>query len=155
MPQMSSLVDARGAFLELPKGFLRRPHWLRAAKALLTASQTGRPIDIQWAFDTLVAAVDEEGWFDHRMSRLPPDQTAHRLETERLTPASYFRVAGSGEASRELRFVVEPLNLVCPIDRTADHLNGRSYLLFRRQPLPRQHGLLQCGAISQNARTVV
>jgi len=64
MPQMSSLVDARGAFLELPQRFLRRPHWLRAGKALLTASQTGRLIDIQWAFDTLVAAVDEEGWFD-------------------------------------------------------------------------------------------
>jgi hypothetical protein len=94
MPQMSSLVDARGAFLELPKGFLRRPHWLRAAKALLTASQTGRPIDIQWAFDTLVAAVDEEGWFDHRMSRLPPDQTAHRLETERLTPRVIFQGGG-------------------------------------------------------------
>jgi len=94
MPQMSSLVDARGAFLELPKGFLRRPHWLRAAKALLTASQTGRPIDIQWAFDTLVAAVDEEGWFDLRMSRLPPDQTAHRLETERLTPRVIFQGGG-------------------------------------------------------------
>jgi hypothetical protein len=94
MPQMSSLVDARGAFLELPQGFLRRPHWLRAAKALLTASQTGRPIDIQWAFDTLVAAVDEEGWFDLRMSRLPPDQTAHRLETERLTPRVIFQGGG-------------------------------------------------------------
>ena len=41
-------------------------------------------------------------------------------------------------SSRELRFVVEPLNLVCPIDPAADHLNGCSYLLFRRQPVPRQ-----------------
>jgi hypothetical protein len=64
MPQMSSLIDAKGALLELPQGFLRRPHWLRAGHALLAASQTGRPIDIQWAFDTIVAAVDEEGWFD-------------------------------------------------------------------------------------------
>jgi hypothetical protein len=64
MPQMFSLIDAKGAFLELPRGFLRRPHWLRAGHALLAASQTGRPIDIQWAFDTIVAAVDEEGWFD-------------------------------------------------------------------------------------------
>jgi hypothetical protein len=70
----------------------------------------------------------------------------------------FFRsttVAGSGEALRELRSVVEPLNLVRPIDWTADHLNGCSYLLFRGQPVPRQHGLLQCGAISQNARTIV
>ena len=66
MPQMFSLIDARGAFLELPQGFLRRPHWLRAGQALLAASQTGRPIDIQRAFDTLVAAVDEEGWFERR-----------------------------------------------------------------------------------------
>jgi len=160
MPQMSSLVDVRGAFLELPQGFLRRPHWLRAGEALLTASQTGRLIDIQWAFDTLVAAVDEEGWFDRRgesiaVERRPPDQTAHRPETERLTLASYFRVVGSGGGSRELRFVVEPLNLVRPIDRAADHLNGGSYFLFRRQQVPSQHSLLQCGAISQNARTIV
>ncbi len=89
MPQMSSLVDARGAFLELPQRFLRRPHWSRAGKALLTASQTGRLIDIQCALDTLVAAVDEEGWFDLGGEDItteppPPDQTAHRPETERL-----------------------------------------------------------------------
>ena len=66
MAQMFSLSDAKGAFLDLPQGYLRRPHWLRAGHALLTASQTGRLIDIQWAFDTIVAAVDEEGWFDSR-----------------------------------------------------------------------------------------
>jgi len=65
MPQMFSLIDAKRAFLELPQGFLRRPHWLRAGHALLAASQTGRLIDIQWAFDTIVAAVDEEGWLEH------------------------------------------------------------------------------------------
>jgi hypothetical protein len=65
MPQMFSLIDAKRAFLELPQGFLRRPHWLRAGHALLAASQTGRQIDIQWAFDTIVAAVDEEGWLEH------------------------------------------------------------------------------------------
>ena len=99
MPQMSSLVDARGAFLELPHCLLRRPHWLRAGKALLTASQTGRQINIQWAFDTLVAAVDEEGWFDRRgesitVEPLPPDQTARLPETERLTPRVIFQGGG-------------------------------------------------------------
>ena len=64
MPQMFSLIHARGAFLELPQGFLRRSHWLRAGQALLTASQTGTVIEIQRAFDALVAAVDEEGWLD-------------------------------------------------------------------------------------------
>jgi hypothetical protein len=66
MPQMFSLNDAKGGFLDLPRGFLRRPHWLRAGHALLAASQTGRLIDVQWAFDTIVAALDEEGWFNLR-----------------------------------------------------------------------------------------
>jgi hypothetical protein len=65
MPQMLTLLDAKAAFLNLPPAFLRRPHWLRAGQSLLRASQTGRLIDIQWAFDTLAAAIDEEGWFDH------------------------------------------------------------------------------------------
>jgi len=99
MPQMFSLIDARGAFLELPQGFLRRPHWLRAGQALLTASQTGRAIDIQWTFDTLVAAVDEEGWFDLGGEEITvepprPDRTAHPPETERLTPGVIFHGGG-------------------------------------------------------------
>ena len=41
-----------------------------------------------WLY-TLVAAVDEEGWFDLGGEDItteppPPDQTAHRPETERL-----------------------------------------------------------------------
>jgi hypothetical protein len=70
MTQMFSLSDAKRAFLDLPQGHLRRPHWLRAGHALLTASQTGRLIDVQWAFDTIVAAVDEEGWFDSRWDNI-------------------------------------------------------------------------------------
>jgi hypothetical protein len=57
---------------------LRRPHWLRAGHALLAASQTGRPIDIQWAFDTIVAAVDEEGWFDLGRENITTEP--HRLD---------------------------------------------------------------------------
>lgn len=48
---------------DIAPGYLRRPHWLWAEQALLAASQTGRPIDLQWAFDTIVAAMDAEGWF--------------------------------------------------------------------------------------------
>jgi hypothetical protein len=75
--QMFSLSDAKRAFLDLPPGYLRRPHWLRAGHALLTASLTGRLIDIQWAFDTIVAALDEEGWFDSRPENITT--TPHRV----------------------------------------------------------------------------
>lgn len=40
--------------------------------------QTGRPIDIQWAFNTLVAAADEEGWFDRRGENITTEP--HRLD---------------------------------------------------------------------------
>src|ERR1700675_1227334 len=65
------------------------------------------------------------------------------------------RAAGSGGASRWLRSVMEPLNLLYSIDRTADHLDGRSYLLLRRQPLPDQDSFLQGGAIGLSASSVV
>ena len=57
--------------------------------------------------------------------------------------------------SRRFRFVLEPPNLMCPIDRSADYLDGRPYLLLRRQPVPGQNSFLQCGAISLNAGSVV
>jgi hypothetical protein len=75
MPRMSSLIDARGALLELPHGYLRRAHWLRVGQPLLVASHTGRQINIQWAFDTLVAAVDEEGWFEHHGGNITMSRT--------------------------------------------------------------------------------
>ena len=42
-----------------------------------------------------------------------------------------------------------------PYNLSADHLNGRSYLLLRRQPVPGQNGFLQCGAISLYASSIV
>jgi hypothetical protein len=41
------------------------------------------------------------------------------------------------------------------IDRSAGQLNGCSYLLFRRRPMPCRNGFSQCGAISLNAGTIV
>jgi hypothetical protein len=64
MPRMFTLLDAKAALREIPHAYLTRPHWLRAKQSLLRASQTGRLIDTQWAFDVLVAAIDEERWFD-------------------------------------------------------------------------------------------
>jgi hypothetical protein len=50
---------------------------------------------------------------------------------------------------------MQPLNFLRRIDRTADHLDGRSYFLLGRQPSPGQHSLLQGGAISRDARASV
>ena len=57
--------------------------------------------------------------------------------------------------SRLLRPIVKSRNLVRRIDRPADQLDGRSYLLLRGQSLPSQHGLLQRGAIGRDACPVV
>src|SRR5208282_2149733 len=70
--KMVRLRDARQALIaDLPSGFLRRAHWLKAGKALVTAAETGKPKDIEWAFESLVAALDEEGWLPQGASRVP------------------------------------------------------------------------------------
>jgi hypothetical protein len=45
--------------------------------------------------------------------------------------------------------------LLARIDRTADHLHGRSYLLLRRQPLPGPHRHMQGGTNKRSARSIV
>ena len=49
--KMVALHDVRQTIIaDLPTGFLRRAHWLRAGKALVTAAETEKPKDIEWAF---------------------------------------------------------------------------------------------------------
>jgi hypothetical protein len=63
LQKMESLLDANRALIgELPRGYLKRAHWLRAGHALVTAAETGMRIHIEWAFEGIVAALDEEGW---------------------------------------------------------------------------------------------
>jgi hypothetical protein len=50
---------------------LRRAHWLTAGKALVTAAETGKPKDIEWVFESIVAALDKEGWLPQGASRVP------------------------------------------------------------------------------------
>lgn len=50
---------------------------------------------------------------------------------------------------------MKALDLVRPVDRSADDLNGRSYLLLGRQPVPGQNRFLQCGAIRLCAGSIV
>jgi hypothetical protein len=69
LPQMSSLLDANRALTgNLPHGFLKRPHWLRAGQALMTAAETGESRDIDRAFETIVIGLDEEGWLSRDIS---------------------------------------------------------------------------------------
>src|SRR5208282_5180070 len=70
--KMVRLRDAQQALIaDLPSGFLRRAHWLTAGKALVTAAETGKPKDIEWVFESIVAALDEEGWLPQGASRVP------------------------------------------------------------------------------------
>jgi hypothetical protein len=69
MRGMSTLIDANRAISEdLPKGFLKRHHWLAAGKLLVHASETGRDADIKRATDELVNAVQREGWMSRDVS---------------------------------------------------------------------------------------
>ena len=73
LPQMSSLLDANRALTgKLPHGFLKRPHWLKAGQALMTAAETGASSDIDRAFETIVIALDEEGWSSGDISPASP-----------------------------------------------------------------------------------
>ena len=70
--RMATLRDAKRALIgELPHGYLKRPHWLRAALSVLIAAETGDYVE--WAFEAIVAALAEEGWFTRRITE--PDLT--------------------------------------------------------------------------------
>jgi len=71
--KMVRLRDVQQALIaDLPSGFLRRAHWLKAGKALVTAAETGMSKDIEGAFEAIVAALDEEGWLPQGVSCAPP-----------------------------------------------------------------------------------
>ena len=89
--KMVRLRDAQQALIaDLPSGFLRRAHWLKAGKALVTAAETGKPKDIEWAFESIVAALDEEGWLPQGVSRVPPPRSVvssnDRVSVGNITP---------------------------------------------------------------------
>jgi hypothetical protein len=73
--RMVRLRDAKRTLEELPPGYLKRVHWLRASACLVTAAETGKPKDIEWAFESIVAALDEEGWLPQGVSRVPPPRS--------------------------------------------------------------------------------
>jgi hypothetical protein len=63
---METLLDANRALSQdLPRTFLKRPHWLGAGALLVRAAETGGDKDIRRATDGLVNAIEHEGWMDH------------------------------------------------------------------------------------------
>ena len=72
MRSMKTLLDANRALTnDLPKGFLKRDHWLAAGKQLVHASETGAERDVQKATDELVKAVEREGWMSRVRAERP------------------------------------------------------------------------------------
>ena len=72
MRSMETLLDANRALTnDLPKGFLKRDHWLAAGKLLVHASETGAERDIQKATDELVKAIEREGWMSRVRAESP------------------------------------------------------------------------------------
>ena len=89
--KMVRLRDAQQALIaDLPSGFLRRAHWLTAGKALVTAAETGKPKDIEWVFESIVAALDEEGWLPQGVSSVTPPRSVvssnDRVSVGNITP---------------------------------------------------------------------
>src|SRR6266498_727761 len=74
---MNTLLDANRALTQdLPAGYLKKAHWREAGWALFKAGDNGYLEDIRAATETLVRALEIEGW-------MSPD--LERIRTERLT----------------------------------------------------------------------
>ncbi len=88
--KMVTLHDCQQAIIaDLPPGLLRRAHWLKAGKALVTAAETAKPKDIEWVFESIVAALDEEGWLPQGASRVPPRSDLPRFDLPRFDPPHF------------------------------------------------------------------
>ena len=60
---LRTLIDANRAILyDLPPAHRKQPHWMSAAKLLVSASESGAPAVISEATDALVVAIEKEGW---------------------------------------------------------------------------------------------
>jgi len=88
--RMVRLRDAKRTLEELPPGYLKRVHWLRASACLVTAAETGKPKDIEWVFESIVAALDEEGWLPQGVSSVTPPRSVvssnDRVSVGNITP---------------------------------------------------------------------
>ena len=65
--EMCSRVYNHALSQDLPRTFLRRPHWRAAGAFLVQAAESGSDKGIQRATDELLRAIELEGW----MNRVP------------------------------------------------------------------------------------
>ena len=79
---MHTLLDANRALMDdLAPQTRRRAHWQYAGWLLIKAAQTGNSDDVVAATDSLVDALDIEGWMTATHARnVPPNPT--RLQSE-------------------------------------------------------------------------
>jgi hypothetical protein len=83
--EMVRLRDAQQALIaDLPPGYLKRVHWLRASACLVSAAETGKPRDVEWAFEAIVAAMVEEGWLPQNASHTPRSEPPRFSEPRRF-----------------------------------------------------------------------
>ena len=62
---METLLDANQALLrDLPRNFLKLPHWQLAARLVVQAADSGAEDDIRSATDALLVALLVEGWVE-------------------------------------------------------------------------------------------
>jgi hypothetical protein len=138
------LHDVRQALIaDLPPGYLKRAHWLRAGQALVTAAETGKSRDVERASEAIVAALDEEGWLPPGVSRAPrsepPRSERPRFEPPRFEPPpSVVRCSLSqsvGNVTRKLP--AEPLwRRIDPVGTNRQSAEGeqRASASFTRGP---------------------
>ena len=97
--KMVRLRDAQQALIaDLPPGYLKRVHWLRASACLVAAAETGKPRDIEWAFEAIVAALVEEGWLPQGVSHEPPRFS----EPRRFEPPRRIQPPGTDRQAAEV-----------------------------------------------------
>ena len=83
---LDTLLQAKQAILEdLPKGYMKRPHWRAAGWAILRAADSGTDEEIKRASDVLLQAATAEGWMTRRKPEpepVAPAQVQSRLLDE-------------------------------------------------------------------------
>ena len=145
---------------------LRRPHAIRL-QLILHDLEKGRArapclplfaigVDPRFDYFPGVCSLDNLVFLRRIASQLRKAKPRSILASDGNLPRCHQRhMERRREGITPALFRKKAAQFLSPCSGPADHLHGRSYLLFRRQPLPSQHSLLQRGAVRQSAGPVV